>query len=606
MSYDRRIENGWLRLLATLAVTLSIVGGSVADDQGKARPAAKRPEKKALEIIRTEEHEDVDGHTRKADSAKKTLSSPTLQPSQLDELIEKGLAATKTPVAEPTTDEEFVRRIYLDVVGKLPNPGVIRDFVNSRARNKRAALIENLLKQPEYAENWARYWRDVIAYRSPNENDRQVGYPLFEKWLSEQFAENKPWDKIATEIITAVGRVDQNGAAVFAVAEEGSPVEMAGEVSRVFLGIQIQCAQCHDHPSDPWKRLQFHEFAAFFSGIKSRRVDVEMVKMVATDTAKATDKAKTKKAQNQNKVFKVIAEGDTHYSMPDLKNPEKKIYVAPRFFLNDAPKVKEQVKADARLMLVAQYVTDAENPWFARAFINRIWYALMGEGFYNPVDDLGPTRTPNSPEILDLLAENWRASGYDIRWLFRTILNTKAYQRASRSTNTAAGRTPFASNVPSRLRADQIFDALTHALDRENERGQAAVKPQTKGQMTDPGKPRDVPGREPFDKAFGVDPSTPNDDVIGTIPQALYLMNSALVTKEVQARPNTMLGYILMTHPDNRAALELLYLRVLGRRPTEREVRTCSAFLRKVGDRGELFEDILWALLNSTEFVSRR
>jgi hypothetical protein len=601
MANDRRTESGWLRLLAILVVTFSIVGASVADDQGKAKLGAKRPESKLPEVVRTEEHEDVDGHTRKASPARKVGSGPTLQPAQLDELIEKGLVATKTPVAEPTSDEEFVRRVYIDVLGKLPNPGPIRDFVNSRVRNKRALLIDGLLKQPEYAENWARYWRDVVSYRSPNENDRQVNYPMFEKWLAEQFAENKPWDKIATEIITATGRVDQNGAAVFAVAEEGSAVEMAGEVSRVFLGVQIQCAQCHDHPSDPWKRQQFHEFAAFFSGVKSKRVPVEMDMMAETEKAKA----KTKKAQNKAQVFKVSAEGPTHYSMPDLKHPEKKIAVSPRFFLNDAPKVSEQVKADARLMLVAQYITDPENPWFTRAFINRIWYSLMGEGFYNPVDDLGPTRTPNSPEILDLLAEQWQLSGYDIRWLFRTILNTQAYQRASRSTNTAAGRTPFASNVPSRLRADQIFDALTHALDREHERDLASGKT-AKGQMYEPGKPAPVPGRDIVAKTFGVDPSTPNDDVIGTIPQALYLMNSPLVTKEVQARPNTMLGYILMTHPDNRAVLELLYLRVLGRRPTEREVRTCSNFLHTVGDRGEAFEDVLWALLNSTEFVSRR
>jgi Protein of unknown function (DUF1549)/Protein of unknown function (DUF1553) len=601
MAHDRRSANGWLRLLAILAVTLSIVGGSFADDQAKAKLGAKRPEGKLPEVVRTEAHEDVDGHTRKASPARKVGSGPTLQPAQIDELIEKGLAATKTPVAQTTSDEEFVRRVYIDVLGRLPHPGQIREFVNSRARNKRALLIDDLLKQPEYADNWARYWRDVISYRSPNENDRQVNYPMFEKWLAEEFAANKPWDKIATEIITATGRVDQNGAAVFAVAEEGSPVEMAGEVSRVFLGIQIQCAQCHDHPSDPWKRQQFHEFAAFFSGVKSKRVDVEMAKMAEAEKGKA----KTKKAQNQAKVFKVSAEGATHYTMPDLKNPEKKIAVSPRFFLNDAPKVSEQVKADARLTLVAQYITDPENPWFARAFINRIWYSLMGEGFYNPVDDLGPTRTPNSPEILDLVAEQWQASGYDVHWLFRTILNTQAYQRASRSTNTAEGRTPFASNVPSRLRADQIFDALTNALDRENERGAVVKGPAAKAAKAAE-RTGDVPGRDVVSKTFGVDPSTPNDDVLGTIPQALYLMNSALVSREVQARPNTMLGYILMTHPDNRAVLELLYLRVLGRRPTEREVRTCSNYLHSVGDRGEAFEDVLWALINSTEFVSRR
>jgi hypothetical protein len=585
MASDRRTGSAWLRILATLGVTLSIVGGSLADDSAKAKKSARKAEAKAPEIVRTEDHEDVDGRTGKPEVPRKPPGEPSLKPSQIDELILKGLAATKTPVSEPTTDEVFIRRLYLDVLGRLPNPGAIREFVGSRARNKRALLIDALLANPDFAENWARYWRDVVSYRSPNENDRQVNYPLFEKWLAEQFASNKPWDKIATEIISATGRVDENGATAFALAEEASPVEMAGEVSRVFMGVQIQCAQCHDHPSDPWKRQQFHEFAAFFSGIKSRR-------------AEAAEKGKPP-------VFMVVAQGATHYTMPDLKHPEKKVPVSPRFFLNDAPRVSEQVKAEERLKLVARYVTDPENPWFARSFINRVWYCLMGEGFYNPVDDLGPTRTPNSPEILDLVAEQWRDSGFDIRWLFRTILNTDAYQRASRSTNTAAGRTPFASNVPSRLRADQIYDALTHALDLEHERGQAGAIP-AKGKTAGAVRPRGPAGREPFVKTFGVDPSTPNDDVLGTIPQALFLMNGALVTREVQARPNSMLGYLLMTHPDNRSVLEVVYLRVLGRRPSEKEVRTCSNYLNNVGDRGEAFEDILWALLNSTEFLSRR
>ena len=577
------------RLLWMATATAALVGSSGADGakpKGRAAKVEKLPE-----VIRSQESDDVDGKPQAGPASAVPKGAASLQPSDLDALIEKGLAAGKTPLAEPTSDDEFIRRAYLDLHGKLPAPGSIRQFAQSRGRDKRARLVDSLLEHPDYAENWARYWRDVIEYRSPVENDRNLDYALFTKWLAAQFAANKRWDKVATEIITASGRNDENGATVFPQAEEFHAVEIAGEVSRIFLGVQIQCAQCHDHPSDPWKRQQFHEFAAFFSGIKREVVQ--------------------KQEKGQRAIFKVVATGATHYAMPDLKDPSRKVPVSPRFFLGDPPRIGEQVGAEARLALAAKYVTSTENPWFARAFINRIWSATMGEGFYNPVDDLGPTRTPHSPEILDLLADHWQRSGYDIRWLFRTILNTQAYQRQSRSSNTAAGRTPFASNVPSRLRADQIFDALVQALNLDQVpaaqlKAAVAKGAQAKKAARKPDDPSEPPGRREVNHTFGVDPSTPNDDVVGTIPQALYLMNGPIIARQVQARPGTMLGELVGIAPNERAAVDALYLKVLARHPNAKEMSACLHHVSSVGDHREGFEDILWALINSTEFVSRR
>ena len=554
-----------------------------------ARRRPGRPRAKLPEVVRTEDHEDVDGRTRKPEGPRSRKGTPTLTPAQIDELILKGLAATKTPVSEPTSDEEFIRRVYLDVLGRLPNPGAIREFVDSRARNKRALLIDALLTNPEFAENWARYWRDVIAYRSPNENDRQVNYPAFEKWLAEQFAANKPWDKIATEIITATGRNDENGATAFALAEEGSPVEMAGEVSRVFLGVQIQCAQCHDHPSDPWKRQQFHEFAAFFSGVKSRRVE--------------------KAEKGKPPVFMVAADGPTHYTMPDLKNPEKKIPISPRFFLNDAPKVSEQVKADERLKLVARYVTDPENPWFARAFINRVWYSLMGEGFYNPVDDLGPTRTPNSPEVLDLVAEQVGAGR-----LRHPLAVPDDPQHRGVSAGLAVDQhrrrpDPVRLELPSRLRADQIFDALTHALDLDHERDQAGRgRPRARPPARPPSRcPRASAGRDDVRQDLRRRPldaqrRRPGHDPPGPLPDEQPAghpgdpgqaeLDARLPPDDPPRQPGGP-RHPLPPGPGPTAEREG------GRGPARN-------YLHSVGDRAEAFEDILWALLNSTEFVSRR
>ena len=544
------------------------------------------------EVVRTEEYEDVDGAVRPGEApvvVRAIKPQAAWTPAEIDARVNRQLAASKTAPSPPMSDEAFLRRVSLDLIGKPPTIAAIRQFVAAKGADKRAKVVDSLLANPDFGANWARYWRDVIAFRAPNENERAVDYPEFVAWLGGQINASAGWDKIAKAVITATGRTDENGATVFTLAEEADPVELAGEVSRVFLGIQIQCAQCHDHPSDPWKREQFHEFAAFFSGVKRKRVE--------------------RPAPGQKAVFQISNSGPTRYAMVDLKNPEKKVPISPRFFLGQSPQVSELVTTEGRLALAAGYVTGPENPWFARAFVNRVWTALMGEGFYDLVDDLGPTRTAHSTELLDGLADQFRAHHYDIRWLFRTILDTEAYGRESRSTNTAAGRTAFAANVPSRLRADQIYDALSQTLNIEQTLKARAQLASKKGGMTekngDEAKVDDAV-RKIVEHAFGVDPSTPGGDVVGTIPQALYMMNSPLVTRSVQAKPGSMLGLLLAGAGSPREAVEALYLKTLARHPNPKELATCLHYLDSVGDRREGFEDILWSLVNSTEFISRR
>ncbi len=551
---------------------------------------------------------------------KKSISPPTLDPAGLDSLVEQALAKAKTPVPPVTTDEEFVRRVYLDVTGHLPTIQEMRAFVSARDKQKRAKLIDGLLQTPAFSDNWARYWRDVISYRAPNENVNQTNFPAFEAWLAEQFVKNRPWDEIAADIITAEGSNHENGAVSFGLAENAQAVELAGEVSRVFMGIQIQCAQCHDHPTDPWKRQQFHEFAAFFAGLRSKRVN-PMDKTGAP-------------------IFELSAanKGVPRYTMPDKADPTKQVPIEPKFFLGEGAPKLTGLTAEQRRAVAASYITGQDNPWFAKAFVNRVWGVLMGEGFFNPVDDLGPTKEGHDPEVLDALAAEWQKGGYDIRWLFRTILNTRSYQRESRSSSSASGRTPFAANCPTRLRADQILDNLAQVFNLSpqelNRAGRGGKGPNAAKQANKPNpaleaqreelakrladlpKPvqmalisaielRNSP-RARFNRTFGVDPSTPVDDVLGTIPQALYLMNSPMVTNNIRAGNDTMLGELLRSTPDNRAVLEALYLRVLARRPNAKEINVCGRYLEMVGNRVEGFEDILWSLLNTTEFISRR
>lgn len=534
----------------------------------------------------------------------KTLTPPTITSGELDSLMERHLQKSKVPLAAATTDVEFVRRVYLDLTGKLPTPDQVRSFCQVKSKEKRSKLIDSLLNSRDFAANWAHYWRDVVRFHATNPNLNQVRYVDLEAWLTEQFATNRPWDEIARDIIVAKGRTDEENPTAFHIAHEAQAVEIAGEVSRVFLGVQIQCAQCHDHPTDSWKRQQFHEFAAFFAGERVRRVSAP--------------------AAGQQAVFELIAQGNPRYTMPDLKDPQKQIPIAPKFFLGSVPALPAGLSAQQRRELAASYVVGQDNPWFAKAFVNRVWYVLLGEGFYNPVDDLGPERTAQAGEVLELLATQWQQGGYDIRWLFHTIMNTRTYQREIRSTYSASGKVAFASNSPSRLRSDQILDSLAQSLnlpfeappaggngkDAAMPKAQGKNAPLTKDLKDSVGKAkgmRRVGGpRLLFNNLFGVDPSIPYDDILGTIPQALFLMNSPQVNNAIKANPKTVLGQILASTPDNLQALKLVYLRVLAREPTRKEIEVCGRYVDQVGDRREAFEDILWSLINSTEFITRR
>jgi hypothetical protein len=609
-----RRNNAPRRWVLTPILILSCVGGgSSRAAQPDQSNAAKRREtvsslKELHAAVQAQHKSSAEAAPTLPKRPARTVTPPTLTPADLDSLMEQHLAKSKVPLAAPTTDVEFVRRVYLDLTGKLPTPEQVRAFCTLRDKEKRPKLLEHLLNSREYAANWANYWRDVIKFHATNPNQNQVRYPDFEEWLTDQFAKNRPWDEIARAMIVAAGRTDEPNGTAFHVAHEGQAVEMAGEVSRVFLGVQIQCAQCHDHPTDSWKRQQFHEFAAFFAGERVRRVQAPMP------------------AQGQQAVFELVAQGKPRYTMPDLKDPQKQIFVAPRFFLGSAEPLGPGFTADQRRDVAAWYVTSQDNPWFARAFVNRIWYVLMGEGFYSPVDDLGPDRTAQAGEVLDALASQWQKGGYDIRWLFRTIMNTRTYQREIRSTRSASGKVAFASNAPARLRSDQILDSLIQALnlpidgqgpapngnDKNPGKGQAkkaALAKDLKGSAAaakGQGMRRPGAGRALFNTLYGIDPSTPNDDILGTIPQALFLMNSPTVNNAIKANPRTVLGQILSSTPDNALALRLVYLRVLAREPTKKEYQVCGRYLDEVGNRVEAFEDILWSLVNSTEFITRR
>ncbi len=574
--------------------------------------------------------------SRKGDSSEQGLAA------EIDSVLEKSFAAAGVTTAPLTNDEDFLRRASLDLAGRMPSPREVTLFGLNPSPTKRAEMIDKLLESDGYADLWAAYWAEVI-FGHATEQRARAAQGVFEDWMKEQLAANRSWGDITTALLTATGKVQEEGETALFFAHTGNAEEIAAEASRIFLGIQLQCANCHDHPTDGWKREQFHELAAYLPRVAVRRepdaglLDFEVVSFSGPDfrpnpaeIARFIDRnrdgkitaAEAKLAPRFERIFNfALSQADTdkdgalslkemeslpeppregrgsseHY-MPDLNDPTSKgTMMQPVFFLT-GQRLKGNSTDLQRREALAKAITSKSNPWFRKAFVNRMWSELLGEGFFMPIDDMGPKRTAVQEDVLDLLANGFASHDYDIRWLLRTITNTKAYQRQLAASPSDAVK--FAAAVPTRLRSDQIYNAYTQVLGVEELPGLASLR---RGQFG-----RGNNARRGFQQLFGFDPSTPQADILGNIPQALFVMNSDTLAPLTRANGDTVLGRLLAQQKDDEAALDELYLRTLTREPTAKEREINLNYIKKVGRRAEAFEDIFWTLLNSSEFITKR
>ncbi|OAI56473.1 hypothetical protein AYO47_09005, partial [Planctomyces sp. SCGC AG-212-M04] len=539
----------------------------------------------------------------------------------------------------------FLRRVSLDLAGTSPTPKEVTLFGLNPDPDKRAKLVDKLLESPGYADLWASYWAEVIFGHATEQRARAV-QGTFEEWMKGQLAANKSWADITTELLTATGKVQEDGETALLFAHNGNAEEVAAEVSRIFLGIQLQCANCHDHPTDGWKREQFHELAAYlprvtvrrepdagfldfevssFSGSDYRPKPAELGKMIDRNRDGIITAAEAKAAPRFERLFNLLlgqidadkdgalsmkelesapeppkeGRGQSEHYMPDLNDPTAKgTMMQPVFFLT-GQRLKGNSTDMQRREALAKAITSKSNPWYRKSFVNRMWAEMLGEGFFMPIDDMGPKRTGVQEDVLDLLANGFASHDYDIRWLLRTIANTKAYQRQLAATPNDTVK--FAAAAPTRLRSDQIYSALAQVLGIEEIPGLASLR---RGPGGGPG--RGNSGRRGFQLLFGYDPSTPQADILGNIPQALFLMNADALAPLTRSTGDTVLSRILAQNKDDEAALDELYLRVLSREPTSKERDITLAYIKNVGRRGEAFEDVFWTLLNSSEFLTKR
>lgn len=595
---------------------------------------------------------------------------------QIDSLLQQEFDKKGIAPSAICSDEDFLRRATMDIAGRLPTPEEIREFVANSDADKRAEVVQSLLAEPAYASNWARYWRDVIFMNATNARARFAVKP-FEDWMTAELNRNASWDEIVTQLITATGDVYENGATSLFFAHDAEPEEVASEISRIFMGVQMSCANCHDHPSDIWKRRQFHELAAFLPRVNLKQdlqamppkfelASVQPNERRGNDYLKenpemifqALDRNRDRKISEEEskgrgqfaRVFpRLIEYGDTNkdgmislaeiksvqvperpgqgsieYYMPNLDRPaEKGTLIHPKFFVNGRAPGKELDDQERRQAL-AGFVTAPQNEWFSKAVVNRVWHEMLGSTFYMPVDDMGPSRSAVHPQAIEALAKAFTESGYDLKWLVGTIASTSAYQRSLRNSSSSQPEVPFAAAQPSRWRADQLFSAMSSALGMPEETRMSQA-PGMMGRLAMRNSPRTQ-----FTQLFGFDPSIPREDLTGTIPQSLMLMNSPTMNRAVEQQIRSAItgddtplerGFAAMalnrfgnnppagrnsTITLNRAAVEELYLKTLARKPTEAEFKMMRAYVDEHGNNPEAAVDLLWALINSTEFLSRR
>jgi hypothetical protein len=479
-------------------------------------------------------------------------------PQALADRIDAHVEA-KTKPAPLAADTEFLRRAYLDITGRIPGPHDVYAFLADSDPKKRAKLIDDLLERPRHAAHFAVVWRAALVPEVSAVPEARLFRAGFEAWLKQEFRANTPYDALVRDLLTtrispsadspsaALEKPEAPNPLAFFAVKEAKPENLAAATSRVFLGVQIECAQCHDHPFAKWSRDQFWQTAAFFGGVE----------------------------RHGNNLFSPISETPGKREIVSMAG--KKPTTA--LFLDDRePTWKADTSPRAAL---AEWVTAKDNRLFARAAVNRVWGQFFGRGLVDPVDDFRDDNPPSHPELLDDLAAAFADSGFDVRYLVKAIARTKAYQRTS-----AGDGDPklFGRAAVRGLTGEQFFDSLVWATGFRDANGRNAQRDQFLTRFALGGKP--------------AEPET-------AIPQALALMNGRFVADATALETSPTLQAACETPGLTTAGrVEMLYVAALSRRPTPIER---DRMAKHVGDAAgeklaERLGDVFWVLLNSAEF----
>lgn len=495
---------------------------------------------------------------------------PTPEYNEIDRLVHAKLKRSKIQPSELCTDEEFLRRVSIDLTGLPPTPEDVQAFLadSRESREKREAKIDELLASPGYADYWTLKWGDLLMANRKDLQERGVW--AFRNWIRESVATNKPYDEFVRELLTSSGNSIENPAANYYRIGRDPEIVMEN-MTQVFLGTRFNCNKCHDHPFERWTQRQYYELAGYLSGVgfaKSERPDAEYVF--------ALDKPKP-----------VI--------FPQLNQP-----VAPKFPFEHGGEVSGE--EDVRVAL-AEWLTAPENSYFARSLTNRYWSYFLGKGIIDPVDDIRASNPATNPELLAWLEKDFIENGFDLKHLIRTIVTSATYQRSYQSNaSNESDDVLFSRTLPRRLSAEQLYDSILIAT----------------------GAPSNLPGLPPgFRATQSPDPGLNVDflDLFGRAPrespcecertsevslaQTLNLVNGEMIAASV-SHPEGRIAKLVAANTSAEDLARGVYVAVLCREPTDDELEKASRYITETGEKKLAAEDLMWALINSPAFLFNR
>ncbi len=514
----------------------------------------------------------------------------------IDEVIAQTWKDWEIRPAVEADDAIWCRRVYLDLIGRIPSVDELTEFVGRRSKSKRSDLVDTLLHDDrytsEYAAHWAGIWTNLLIGRSGG-NDRRslVNRDGMQKYFRDCFASNRTYDRMVFDLITATGSTKPgtekfNGAVNFLVdkVNEEKGTLATSSTSRIFLGQQVQCTQCHNHPFNQWKQQKFWEFNSFFRQTRALRRfsgvdrDIDHAELVDQDFAGEAGDAE------DALVFYELRNGLTKVAYPVFTDGTE---IAPSGFVSDVNRRQEL----AQLMMQSEFLD--------KMIVNRLWAHFMGYGFTRPIDDLGPHNPATHPQLLERLAAEFRIASYDLKKLQTWITLSKPYQLAATKTrgneldDPAIGETPkFSRFYMRQMSAEQLYQSMLIATGATPE-----------GTYEEQARQRDR-WLSQFVVAFGTDEGDEATTFNGSIPQALMLFNGELTRNATKTGDNSFLDRVAESSKSPRDGVTYLFLAGLARRPTTKEFGIAGQLMTaRDGNMKEMLADMWWAILNSNEFI---